>query len=261
MTDRPPCLGVVIAFAAIVLAGCATPGPSAATPPPTGASLPGTSWEVVAIGGTDTLAAPRPTMAFGADGQITGTGGCNGYSGPYMLDGAAIAIGDLASTLILCEGDVGTQEAAFMAALRGAQTWRIMAGGDLELGGFSSILASPAVAGPSESPAGEGLEGRWALSEMGGTADFARLLPTIEFAADGSVSGFAACNTFHGNYTIDGQTLTLGPLSSTKVACERPASAVEAAYLEALAGVTGWAVEPDGRLLLDGPVLLRFTRG
>jgi hypothetical protein len=44
------------------------------------------------------------------------------------------------------------------------------------------------------------------------------------------------------------------------MACERPASAVEADYLAALASVTGWTIEPDGRLRLDGPVPLRFER-
>ena len=41
--------------------------------------------------------------------------------------------------------------------------------------------------------------------------------------------------------------LTFGPMATTKMACERPASAVEADYLAALSRVTGWAVEPDGR--------------
>ena len=95
---------------------------------------------------------------------------------------------------------------------------------------------------------------------MGPTADFAHLQPTIEFAAEGTVSGFAGCNTFSGSYTTDGATLTFGPMATTKMACERPGSAVEADYLAALSGVTGWAVEPDGRLLLDGAIPLRYAR-
>lgn len=214
----------------------------------------------MSVVGTDTIADARPTIAFGADGQVTGTSGCNGYGGPYTLDGDAIQINDVASTLILCEGDRGNQEVAFMAALRGVQTWRITEPRELHLAGLSEIVARPAADGPVGSPAGEGLVGGWDLAEMGPTADFAHLLPTIEFTADGQVSGFAACNTFSGTYTTDGSALTFGALATTKIGCQRPASAVEAEYLQALSGVTTWAVEPNGRLLLDGPVPLRYTR-
>jgi heat shock protein HslJ len=259
-------LAVGLLVTLIALGGCAAAGPtsppgsagaspSAATP----AELAGTSWIVLTVGGSDTIADARPTIAFGTDGRMAGTGGCNGFGGPYTIDGDAIDVGELASTLILCEGEVGTQEAAFMAALRGAQTWGITGDGDLELGGVSDIVAVPAGPDASGSPA-VGLEGGWDLTEMGPTADFAHLLPTIEFRADGTVSGFAACNTFHGTYTTDGASLTLGPLATTKIGCPPPASAVEAEYLQVLSGVTGWEIEPDGRLRLDGSLPLRYTR-
>jgi heat shock protein HslJ len=259
-------LTVGLLFTLIAVGGCAAAGPTAApesqgSSPSAGASagLPGTSWIVLTVGGSDTIADARPTMAFGGDGRVQGTGGCNGYGGPYTLDGDAIEVGELASTLILCEGDVGTQEAAFMAALKGAQTWRITSDGDLELSGAADIVAAPAGLEASGSAAA-GLVGGWDLAEMGPTADFAHLLPTIEFRADGTVSGFAGCNTFHGTYSSDGASLTLGPLATTRIGCPRPASAVEAEYLEALSGVTGWAIEPDGRLRLDGSLPMRYSR-
>jgi heat shock protein HslJ len=127
-----------------------------------------------------------------------------------------------------------------------------------------AISCTPSTASPSASAppptAGEALGGTaWNLAEMGGTADFAHILPTIEFRADGSVSGFAGCNTFSGTYTTDGTTLTMGPLASTEIGCQRPASAVEAEYLGALSGVTSWEIDPAGQLVLGGPVLLRFA--
>ncbi len=265
--DRPRArLAVGLLFTLIALGACASAGPtstpgSPGTSPSAGApaGLPGTSWVVTKVGGSDTIADARPTIAFGTDGQMVGTGGCNGYGGPYTIDGDAIDVGELASTLILCEGEVGTQEAAFMAALNGAQTWRITDDGDLELSGSSDIAAAPAGPEASGSPS-SGLEGGWDLAEMGPTADFAHLLPTIEFRADGTVSGFAGCNTYHGTYSTDGASLTLGPLASTKIGCPEPASSVEAEYLQALSGVTGWAIEPDGRLRLDGSLPLRYVR-
>lgn len=219
------------------------------------------SWTVRTINGVAVVPAAPPTMTFAQDATVAGSASCNQYSGPFRTEADRITIGDVTSTMMLCEGEIGAQETAFLNALRASQTWRITATGDLEIGGVGSIVAGPGIAeGPPPTDPATGLSGTsWNLAEIGGTADFARIVPTIEFAADGIVSGFAACNTFSGTYTIDGDAIALGPLATTKMACERPASAVEAEYLTALSGVTRWSIEPDGRLLLDGAVPLRYT--
>ena len=253
---------------ALVVSACASPGVSspspAASPGPSASTAPvgivGPTWVVSTIGGNDTVAGSRPTMTFGADGQVKGSGGCNSYSGPYKLDGAAIEVGNLASTLMMCaDQSTGAQETAFFAALGGAQTWQVDGTGNLSLAGVSQIVAKTAANTPSGG-AGTGLVGSWNLAEMGPTADFAHLQPTIEFTADGLVSGFAGCNTFRGSYTTEGSALSLSPLATTKMACQRPGSAVESDYLNALSGVSGWSVDADGRLLLDGAIPLRYTQ-
>lgn len=175
---------------------------------------------------------------------------------------SAIAIGDVASTLMGCDGDRGSQETAFLTALQGAATWRLADDGKLVIGGAGEVVAAPGVA---EGPPGDQQEAdfvgpRWILVEMGSVADLARLDLTLEFSSDGTVSGFGGCNTFSGPYTVDESSLSLGPLVSTKIGCPRPASAVEAEYLEALAGVTAWT-GADGRLGLEGPIAPAFEPG
>jgi len=221
-----------------------------------------TSWTVTTINGVATLPVTRPTLTFAQDGTVGGSASCNQYSGPFRTDGDRITIGNLSSTMMMCQGDVGAQETAFLAALRAVQTWRLTPAGDLELGGVGSIVAGPGIVeGPPPSEPAEGISGTsWDLVEMGTTAEFARIVPTIEFGADGRVSGSAGCNTFNGTYTLDGQTIALGPLAATKMACEPPASAVEAEYLAALSGVAAWSIEPDGSLVLGGAVPLRYAR-
>jgi heat shock protein HslJ len=237
--------------------------PSVSTSSAPGGGLSGPTWIVTTIGGSDTIADARPTIVFGTDGEIQGSGSCNSYSGPYRLDGNTIEVGELMSTMMLCANEsIGAQETAFMAALGGAQTWHIDQSGELVLGGASEIVARAGASQPSGSSAvGGGIVGSWDLAEMGPTADFAHLQPTLEFSADGRMSGFAGCNTFSGSYTTNGAAVTFGPLATTEMACQRPGSAVEAEYLAALGSVTGWAVEPDGRLRLDGGVPLRFAPG
>lgn len=249
-------VGLAVALAvASSLVGCAS------APDNANGGLVNTSWTVSTINGVAVLPASRPTLTFAQDGRVDGSASCNQYSGPFRTDGDRISIGDITSTMMLCQGQIGAQETAFFGALRAAQRWRLTPAGDLELGGVGSIVAAPGIAEgpPPVDPAGGLVGTRWDLAEMGGTADLARIVPTIEFGQDDSIAGFAGCNSFSGSFMFDGEAITIGPIVSTKIACEPPASAVEAEYLAALAGVSTWSVDADGRLLLGGAVPLRYT--
>jgi len=94
--------------------------------------LSGTSWEatgynngklaVIGILGSTTL-----TADFGKDGTLSGTSGCNTYSGGYKVNGDQITIGPLASTMMACSEPAGVmeQEAQYLAALQSAATYQI----------------------------------------------------------------------------------------------------------------------------------------
>lgn len=58
----------------------------------------------------------------------------------------------------------------------------------------------------------------------------------IKFSGDGQVSGYAGCNRFFGSYKIDKSksTITIGPLASTKKACEQPVMDAESAFMNKL---------------------------
>ena len=243
---------------AIAIVGC-SPEPAS----PTSAGLVGTSWTVATINGGTVVPNAPPTITFSADKRVAGTTGCNQYSGLFSTNGNRMTVGAMSSTEIACDGARSEQEAAFLNGLGGAATWRINEAGDLEIDGAAAIVARPGLAASQPPPtAGADLDGTaWNLVEMGGTADFAHLVPTIAFGADGRVSGFAGCNTFSGTYDTDGPTLTVSRLATTKIGCPRPASTVEADYLAALDGVTTWAIDREGRLTLDGAVLLQFMSG
>lgn len=72
--------------------------------------------------------------------------------------------------------------------------------------------------------------------------------------------GFAGCNRFFGDYTLDGEQLSFGELAATKIACAEGME-LEAEYLSALAQVAGWRVEEEKLSLSDkgGKVLARFV--
>jgi heat shock protein HslJ len=63
--------------------------------------------------------------------------------------------------------------------------------------------------------------------------------------------GSGGCNRLSGSYTLDGERLTFGRAAGTMMAC-RDGMEQERAFLDALSAVTGWRVEGQRLLLLDG---------
>lgn len=90
--------------------------------------LAGTSWIVTGVNTGDAVTSPIMgtdlTVAFGEDGTVSGSGGCNQFTGTYTVTDGALQVGPLASTMMACETPAGTmeQEAAFLKALESATT-------------------------------------------------------------------------------------------------------------------------------------------
>jgi heat shock protein HslJ len=245
----------LLAGLTLVLLGCTSTDT-------TGGSLVGSSWSVVSIAGAPTILDARPSMAFGQDGVVSGSTGCNAYNGQFLLDGDKLQVGALASTMMACEPARNAQEQAFTLALTGATNWQLAEDGSLEIRGRSDMVAKPAADAPSGSDAAgspaPGLPGTsWVLAAIGDTP-VADVVPTLAFGADGTASGNAGCNTYNGTFAIDGATISFGPLISTKMACEGAANTTEQAYLGALQGASSWTIDADGRLILDGADPLTF---
>ena len=94
--------------------------------------LSGTSWEVISYNNGKQAVVSVQTgttldAKFAADGTLSGTSGCNSYSGGYKVDGDMISIGPLAYTEMGCVEPEGVmeQEAQFLAALHSAATYQI----------------------------------------------------------------------------------------------------------------------------------------
>lgn len=238
----------------LIAAGCGlVPGDDT-----TGGGLVGTSWSVVSIDGAATLQDGPPTMVFAPDG-VSGTTGCNSYGGEFRTDGAAITLSAGAMTEMACDGPRGDQEARFIAALPNIDRWQLREDGFLELSGAASIVAEPVEpvvdpppVGDGDSPVSDLAAFEWVLVAIDGNEDLADIVPTLTVAADGSVAGFAGCNRFNGQFMVDGETLAVGPLAATKMACGAPADLVERRYLEVLGAATRWSIDGNGRLILQG---------
>jgi heat shock protein HslJ len=94
-------------------------------------SLAGTSWQATGINnGKEAVVSEagteQVTATFGADGTISGSGGCNTYSGPYTTSGTdQITIGAVASTKMACPEPAMQIEQMYFAALGTVATYQI----------------------------------------------------------------------------------------------------------------------------------------
>jgi heat shock protein HslJ len=72
--------------------------------------------------GGETLTAPEGAYVAVDDGRLLVVTGCNRASGDVETGTGSITVGPLAATLIACEGDVATWEAALLGFLTGELT-------------------------------------------------------------------------------------------------------------------------------------------
>jgi heat shock protein HslJ len=110
--------------AAGLLSACASlTGREGATPPSLAALSHGV-WVAENIDGKGVIDRLQSRIQFTSEGRVSGSGGCNNFTGGVELKGNELKFGPLASTRKLCTGSVQQQEDAFFAALAKARTVR-----------------------------------------------------------------------------------------------------------------------------------------
>lgn len=241
---------VVAALIAVLAAGCGGDEEEAS-----GAALEGAPW--IVVGGLEVPGWEKTAPSALFDGQrITGSTGCNGYGGPYTVDGSALELGEIAMTLIGCPPPVGAVEREFLAALERVAIRRLD-GEELVLAGADDeellrfALASPV--------------GSWQVIDSGGLEN---LIPGVQltatFTEDGELRGGAGCNTYRATYTTDGGVIEISPPAATRKFCAAPEGVMEqeSRYLQALASAERFRV--DGGVLrltlADGTPVVAFGR-
>ncbi len=204
------------------------------------------------------------TANFGADGQLSGSAGCNNYTASYQTDGSTITIGPAASTKKACEQAVMDQEQQYLAALSTAATYRID-GNQLELRTAAGALAATFTRAAASSKALPGSawivvgynNGKQAVvSTMAGT-DL-----TANFGADGTLTGNGGCNQYTATYKVEGNQISIGPAATTRKACDQAIMDQEQQYLAALATAATYRLD-GSRLELrtaDGALAADFSR-
>lgn len=223
---------------------------SGVTAEPLAITLEGPVWLLASYGDPDNPTPVLPdseiTALFNAaDGRVSGRSGCNNYFGSYTVDGDALTIGPLGSTMMACPEPLMQQEQAYTAALQGAENFSVeedtlsISGGGKEL---RYIAQTEGLAGTAWSVTGYNNGKQAVVSPIIDTT------LTLEFG-DTQLSGNAGCNTYTAEYTTDGNTITIGTAAVTARMCIAPDGVMEqeAAFVAALQSAATYSMQ-GGRL-------------
>jgi heat shock protein HslJ len=220
--------------------------------PVTPAPLEGRTWVLVAHGDPTDPKAPvasgkAVTATFDAlKHRVSGNATCNQYFAQYSVDGEQLEISNGGSTQMAClTPELADQEQAYLAAIERAETFEID-GDALRItcsgGQVLDFVERPPAA----------LEGtEWAVTGFNnGKGGVVSVLAGTELSAvfsDGGYGGSSGCNTFRGEYEIEGDTLRLGPAAGTRKMCARPDGIMEQEdqFLAALATVATYRIDGD----------------
>ncbi len=230
-----------------------------AAEPEASVDLAGTNWVLSSLNGSLPVADTAVTLQFGTDGTVFGTDGCNQFNTTYTQEGANLTINQpAASTMMACPDAIMTQATAYMTALAGVTSFTA-SGSQLSLQAGDQVVAT-FIAGtadatiPAEPEASVDLAGTgWMLSALNGAMPVSGTAVTLQFGADGTVSGTDGCNQFNTTYTQNGSSLTFGqPGAATMMACEEPVMTQAADFMAALAATDSFTLNEDALSLQSG---------
>jgi heat shock protein HslJ len=97
-------------------------------------------------------------------------------------------------------------------------------------------------------------EGDWVVSEINGAGviEGARIFLAFD-PAERRVSGRGGCNSYGADYSVGGEGISFGAVTSTEMACPEDIMAQEGRFYAALSGSTQHAFDEMGALVLTGP--------
>jgi heat shock protein HslJ len=223
--------------------------------------LVGTSWQwtgLVEAAPAAQSAVPNPesyTLAFEPEGMVSIKADCNMVTGAYVVDESALTITLGASTEAFC-GDASMDQ-QYLTLLSQVASYTLE-GDHLTLGlkddlGEMQFTPAVAVAERAPAPANPLVGTSWQWAALVETAPAAQtVVPnpenyTLAFQPAGIVSIKADCNMVTGQYTIEGDALTIALGPSTMAFCGE--ESLDRRYLAALSLVATYVLDGDALAL------------
>ena len=110
------------------------------------------------------------------------------------------------------------------------------------------------------------LVGTWKLVSYGSPASPTPAVPDVDasviFGSDGAISGNVGCNSFNGNYKVDGETVTFGAIASTLMACADPIAQQEGMVFNVFVNTATFKLDSNTLSIIssDGNSVVVFER-
>lgn len=222
-------------------------------------------WQLKTMKGesvNDAFKTHAPSLKFNfADNTISGSGGCNNYSGTFVLTNKnEFSARNPIATMRACLE--ANKEPQFFAALStpdmkllledDENTLLFKNGNDIVLEFIKS----------QESISSKDLVGQWVLSYIAG-GDINELFeakPSLDIAEDGKIIGQGGCNAIRTSYSLNGSTIKFNPIMSTKMAC--PSLKGEGMFTALLSDTSLQVEVKEGKLSLfkDSTLVLEFDK-
>jgi heat shock protein HslJ len=196
----------------------------------------------------------RLSLTFTENG-ISANAGCNTMGGKGSVDDGTLVIdGGLAMTEMGCDADRMAQDQWYADLLTSGPSLTLD-GDQLTLSSQGTVvtMTDQEVVEPDAELTGT----TWTLDSLI-QGDAASTVPkgvtsTVTFTAQGSVQVSPGCNSGGGPYTVEGDQVTFGPIALTQMACEGPASDVEAAVIQVMDGTATFQLDGSSLTLTNGP--------
>lgn len=230
-------------------------------------------WEIEQIADEDGALVPpvdgtSPFLSFRdtgtEDSTMSGHTGCNSLSGPVEVDAdGTFAAGTFAMTLIGCPDEVGEQEGRIVTNLADADTWAVD-GDAASLSAQGSVVLVLRRMDTS-------LEGSfWVVTginnQKGGVQSVVTgTEPTLWFEVGGNLAGTTGCNNLMSSYVVDGPTVEIAPVATTRKFCSTPPGVMDQEQNMIAALDNAATYEINGLTLTlrdaDGSTMLNAQRG
>ena len=241
---------IALAVLTVATVGCTQTTPGSSGRPAT-STIANTEWVLGTFAEQPIPSGTPITLQF-ALVKAAGFGGCNQFSTSYVSDGAStLTFGPIASTRMACAGGGDVFETAYFAALARVRKYTIEDSTLTLSGENGAALLTYGEMAPAT------VEGPWIVTNVNNGTGGVSPVPTgisaaMSFLNDGTMEGFGGCNDFSGPYTVDGDSIAIGPLMSTMKACSDEINAFESQLLTALDNSTTWSVSAGTLDLRDG---------
>ena len=237
MTRLP--LPLLATASLIVIVACSTAGGAGGAP----VSLDGHTYLSTGVEGADLVPNSQVRLSF-TDGNLNANAGCNHLGGSYTVEGDRLRTGQMSTTEMACEEPLMRQD-QWLAQFLSDVTFTL-SGDTLTLvnGDVRLTLTDKEVVTPDQS-----LEGRtWTLDGIvsGDAVSSVPVGVTASLKIEGDRAEInAGCNRGGGSVEVTADTLTFGPIATTKMACEAGPASVESAVLGVLSGSVTYTIDAD----------------